>query len=94
MASLNENPPEDLTKHLDGAEDLRVRGRCEHELSDIIAFAVFGVMCGANSWSEIETFGEAKAERLGQYLELPNGIPSRNTFGQVFRMLRSRLFRT
>jgi predicted transposase YbfD/YdcC len=89
---LNENPLKDLTKHFDGVEDPRVRGRCEHKLSDIIAIAVVGVICGANSWSEIETFGKAKEEWLRQYLELPNGIPSHATFGRVFGLLEGEAF--
>jgi DDE family transposase len=35
--------------------DPRVQGRCEHRLIDIIIIAICGVICGANSWSEVET---------------------------------------
>jgi predicted transposase YbfD/YdcC len=92
MASLSENPFESITKHFDEIEDPRVQGRCDHKLSDIIAVAVVGVLCGANSWSEIETVGKAKEEWLRPYLELPNGIPSHDTFGRVFGMLDAEVF--
>ncbi len=40
--------------------DPRVQGRVEHRLIDIIIIAICAVICGANSWSEIETYGKAK----------------------------------
>lgn len=45
------------------------------------------MLCGAKSWYEIEEFGEAKESWLRQFLELPNGIPSHDTFGRVFAIL-------
>ena len=81
-----------MTRHFDGIEDPRVEGRCDHKLSDMIAIAVVAVVCGANSWSEIETVGKAKEEWFGQYLELPNGIPSHDTFGRVFGLLEAEAF--
>ena len=49
----------------------------------MIGIAICGVICGADGWTEIEEFGRAKQEWLGQFLELPNGIPS-DPFGRVF----------
>jgi hypothetical protein len=67
--------------------DPRVVGRCDHLLVDIIMVAICGVLCGAESWSEVEEFGKSKEGWLKQYLELPAGIPSHDTFGRVFRLL-------
>ena len=41
----------------------------------------------ADTWEDIELFGEAKHEWLKQFLELPNGIPSHDTFGGVFSIM-------
>ncbi len=49
--------------------------------------AVCAVLSGAESWSEVEEFGEAKVEWLKQYLALPAGIPSHDTFRRVFRLM-------
>lgn len=49
-------------------------------------------MCGAESWSEVEQFGNTKAAWLKQYLTLPAGIPSHDTFGRVFRLLNAAEF--
>ena len=54
---------------------------------DIIVIAVCAVICGADTWEDIELFGEAKHEWLKQFLELPNGIPSHDTFGGVFSIM-------
>lgn len=67
--------------------DPRVQGRCDHKLVEIILVAVCAVLCGAESWSEVEEFGEAKEDWLRQYLDLAAGIPSHDTFSRVFRLL-------
>ena len=50
---------------------------------DIIAIAI----CGADSWVYIELFGKSKLEWFQTFLELPHGIPSHDTFGDVFSRL-------
>lgn len=67
--------------------DPRVERTRRHALLDIITIAVGGVICGAESWVEIETFGRAKEAWLRTFLDLPNGIPSHDTFGRVFAAL-------
>ena len=59
-----------------------VRGR-QHELSDILTIAICGVICGAESWTEIEQFGGDKERWFRTFLKLPSGIPSHDTFGRV-----------
>jgi predicted transposase YbfD/YdcC len=56
-------------------------------LLDIITIARCAVICGADSWVEVETFGRAKHEWLRTFLALPGGIPSHDTFGRVFAAL-------
>lgn len=72
--------------------DPRVQGRCDHKLIDMIMIAVCGVICGAESWMGVETFGKAKESWLRQFLELPNGIPTHDTFGRVFASLEAEAF--
>jgi len=54
---------------------------------DILIIAICGVICGADSWVDIELFGKTKLEWLKGFLKLPNGIPSHDTFGRVFAAL-------
>lgn len=58
-----------------------------HNLSDIIALALCGTICGANSWADIERFCKAHQIWFEQFLELPYGVPSHDTFGRVFARL-------
>ena len=58
-----------------------------HHLLDIITIAICGVICGADSWVDIELFGKSKQAWLAKFLRLPNGIPSHDTFGRVFSRL-------
>jgi len=61
---------------------------------EIITIAICGVICGADSWVEIAEFGEAKEEWFREFLRLPHGIPSHDTFGRVFRQLDPHQFQS
>lgn len=74
--------------------DPRVVGRCDHKLLDIIIIAICAVITGAESWVEVETFGQLKQGWLQTFLELPNGIPTHDTFGRVFAALEAEAFQT
>jgi len=67
--------------------DPRVERTKRHGLLDIITLALCGVICGAESWVEVEAFGKAKQAWFAQFLALPHGIPSHDTFGRVFAAL-------
>lgn len=58
-----------------------------HELLDIVTIAVLAVLCGADSWVDVELFGRSKEPWLETFLALPHGIPSHDTFGRVFAAL-------
>jgi len=74
-------------------EDPRSDHTRRHKLIDIMTIAICGVICGADNWVELEQFGKAKEEWLKGFLELPNGIPSHDTFGRVFALLDAQQFR-
>ena len=78
---------ESFFEHFAILPDPRVQRTRRHELSDIVAVALLGVICGAEGWTEIAEFGEAKEGWLKTFLNLPNGIPSHDTFGRVFAAL-------
>ena len=58
-----------------------------HELIDVIIIAILATLSGADTWTEIAAFGRIKKAWLRQFLSLPNGIPSHDTFGRVFALL-------
>ena len=69
-----------LLKHFENLEDLRTEYLIEHRLLDIVGITICVVICGADSWVEIEEYGNSKVEWLRGFLELPNGIPRAISF--------------
>lgn len=79
----------DLIACLSIIRDPRVEGRCAHKLIDILVITICAVLCSAEGWDEIEEFGEIRKEWFDKFLELPNGIPSHDTFARVFSIIDS-----
>lgn len=77
-----------LKEHFSGLDDPRAQHSIEHLLLDIVIITICGVICGADTWVEIENYGIAKQEWLETFLDLPNGIPSHDTFERMFARLR------
>jgi predicted transposase YbfD/YdcC len=90
--AMTEVPFRHITEPFGKVEDPRTGHNVQHKLIDIIVIAICAVICGADGWVEIENFGRQKQEWLSQYLELPNGIPSHDTFGRVFAMIKPEEF--
>jgi predicted transposase YbfD/YdcC len=82
-----------LQEHFATLEDPRVERTKHHQLLAIIAIALCAVICGADTWVDGEEFGKAKRAWFETFLELPNGIPSHDTFGRVFARLDPEQFR-
>lgn len=76
-----------LSQHFLQLEDPRIARSQRHSLHDILIISVCALLCGAEGFVDMEEFGKAQREWLGQLLELPNGIPSHDTFGRVFAAL-------
>src|SRR5215213_2463597 len=72
--------------------DPRVNRTRKHRLDDILAVTLCAVICGADSFEEIERFGAAREEWLKGFLALPNGIPSHDTFNRVLAALDRKKF--
>lgn len=81
-----------LHNHFGALEDPRVERTKLHQLLGIITIAICAVICGADDWVEIELFGNSKRAFFAQFLELPNGIPSHDTFNRVFARLNPQQF--
>jgi predicted transposase YbfD/YdcC len=76
-----------IAAHFADLEDPRVERTKRHSLGAILLIALCAVICGADSWVEVEQFGRAKRAWLATLVELPHGIPSHDTFGRVFAAL-------
>jgi predicted transposase YbfD/YdcC len=87
-------PIKALKTHFEKLPDPRVARTREHKLVDIVVIAICAIICGAEGWTDIENFGNRKYAWLKTFLELPNGIPSHDTFGRVFALLDPQEFQT
>jgi predicted transposase YbfD/YdcC len=83
-----------LFTHLLSITDPRREASTEHPLASILFIAVCAVLCGADGWSSIARWGEAKREWLESFLDISQGIPSHDTFSRVFSLLSPNAFAT
>lgn len=67
--------------------DPRVQKRCDYPLLEVITIAICATLAGAEGWTDMELFGKSKKPWLKQFLKLENGIPSHDTFGDVFGLI-------
>jgi predicted transposase YbfD/YdcC len=81
-----------LKQYFAELKDPRIAASCDHLLIDIIAIMILAVICGADDWTDVETFGRLRHDWLKTFLTLPNGIPSHDTFRRVFGLLDRREF--
>jgi hypothetical protein len=81
-----------IARHFAEVPDPRIDRTKKHALADILVIALCAVICGADSFEEVERFGNAKRDWLKGFLALPNGIPSHDTFARVFARLDPRAF--
>lgn len=62
-------------------------GNLQHKLVDVLVIVLIAVICGCEKWIEIEDYANANEEWLQNYLELPNGIPSNDTYRRVMERI-------
>ncbi len=89
---MTDNPIPSIQECFGDISDPRVQGRCLYPLLELLTIAICAVIAGAETWVEIEVFGNSKKAWLTQFLELKHGIPSHDTFGNVFAMLDAQAF--
>jgi predicted transposase YbfD/YdcC len=89
---MTNDPVTTIEKHFANLEDPRIDRTKLHKLLDVLVIAICAVICGADNWEEVELFGEAKEAWFKTFLELPNGIPSHDTFWRVFARLNPEQF--
>ena len=84
---MDVNAPRGLLRAFAELKDPRMDRTRKHSLTDILAIAICAVVCGADGWVQVEDFGQCKEDWFKTFLDLPNGIPSHDTFGRVFALL-------
>lgn len=92
METIPTAPTASIIRHFADIPDPRIDRRKRHKLSDIFFITLCAVICGADDWVAIETFGKAKEAWFTEVLGLANGIPSHDTFGNVFTVIDTQKF--
>jgi predicted transposase YbfD/YdcC len=80
-----------LVDYFSDVEDPRSDNK-RHLLLDIIVIAICAAICDADTWTDVELFGQAKEQWFRNFLELPHGIPSHDTFSRVFAKIDAEQF--
>lgn len=76
-----------LLSYFEALKDPRMERTQLHPMESLVFISVAAITCGADSWNEIQEFGEAKQAWLGKVVPLPNGIPSHDTFNRFYAAL-------
>jgi predicted transposase YbfD/YdcC len=87
-----QHPDLSIPRYFAQLKDPRRAHRRLHRLQDIIVIALCAVIAGAQDWQQIETFGRKRRDWLRGFLDLPNGIPSHDTFERVFDRIKPQAF--
>jgi hypothetical protein len=58
-----------------------------HKQLDILTMALVAAICGAETCVDIADFARDREALFREFLDLPGGIPSHDTFSRLFRLL-------
>lgn len=90
-------PPADVmagfAEYFDDLDDPRNPLKTHHSLQTVLLIAVLGALCGAEGWVDLAIFAKAKRDFLATCLDLPRGVPGKDTFRRVFEALDPAAFR-
>lgn len=79
-------------EHFKIVDDPRIdRSKC-HLLTDVLFLAVCATIAGADGPSDIADFGRQQIQWLRKFITLANGIPSHDTIGRVFSLIKPQQF--
>jgi predicted transposase YbfD/YdcC len=84
--------PASIATHFADLQDPRVARTRRHELLEVVTIAILSVICGADSWDQMEVFAVARLPWLQTFLRLEHGAPSDDTFRRVFSALDPEAF--
>jgi predicted transposase YbfD/YdcC len=72
---------------LEEVPDPRVTATVDHDLPDILTIALCTILCGGDSFYDMEEFGAVRLDWLKTFLRLRNGAPTHDTYNRVFQAL-------
>lgn len=76
-----------LLHHFEDLTDPRGKQGVLHPFISIVMIALLATIGGAQGWSDIETYGVSHESWLSNFLALPFGIPSSDTYRRLFERI-------
>lgn len=92
MSSGGDVLVERIQEHFGGLDDPRIERTRHHPLINILVMTLCGAMAGADGWDELAGFAKSRASWFADFLDMPHGTPSADTFRRVLCALRPREF--
>lgn len=86
--------PLPLLRHFRTLNDPRIDRRRLHPLQSILVIAICAVIAGADDFQQVVLFAQKRLDWLKRLVELPNGVPSHDTFERVFARLDPHKFQS
>jgi predicted transposase YbfD/YdcC len=81
-----------LVECFEGLPDPRMDRTRAHKFIDILVIGLCSTLVGGENFTDMERFGRLREDWLRGFLELPEGIPSHDTFNRVFSALDPHAF--
>jgi predicted transposase YbfD/YdcC len=76
-----------ICEHFENVTDPRLNRGTNYPLVEMIFVALCGAICDCNSWIDVASFGRCKLAWLRRFLPFEKGIPSHDTFTELFARL-------
>jgi hypothetical protein len=73
-------------------DDPRTGGNKLHHFGEVLFMAISAMLCGMNTFSDIEDFCDLQADWLRKWIQMPNGVPRAQTFSNIFAIIEPDLF--
>jgi predicted transposase YbfD/YdcC len=73
-------------------KDPRIDRRKRHSLVNILVMSLCATICGAEGWDDFVDYCEGRRKWFETFLDIPNGVPSADTFRRVFERLDPKKF--
>lgn len=73
-------------------EDPRTGNHRRHHFGEVLFMVVTATLCGMDTFAEIEDFCENQTTWLQKWINLPSGVPTAQTFSNIFRLIEPKQF--